>query len=98
MNMNIFPSEKQMRKEKAPHVSHINSNMIESGFIGLRRKKLEEDVTPSPFIRVKDLIQFKMLLVEIVLVFVMSSLVGNGGCSSQEIKVGGGGGAHEVPR
>ena len=31
--------------------------MIESGFIGLRRKKLEEDVTPSPFIRAKDLIQ-----------------------------------------
>ena len=66
--MNIFPSEKQLRKEKAPHVSHINSNMIESGFIGLRRKKLEEDVTHT-FIRVKDLIQFIEDVIKINYIF-----------------------------
>ena len=54
MNMNIFPSEKQLRKEKAPCVSHIKVSLVESGFIGLKRKKLEEDDTP-PFITVKVL-------------------------------------------
>ena len=36
---NILPSDRKIRKFKAPLVSHVNENSVESGFIGLRKRK-----------------------------------------------------------
>ena len=54
LGMNIFPSERKIRKEKAPLVSHISANAGESGTIGLRKTKHDDNVVPGAFIRVKD--------------------------------------------
>ena len=50
--MNILPSEKKMRKEKAPLVSHVSANAVESGSIGLRKTK-HDNVVACAFICVQ---------------------------------------------
>ena len=47
-----------MRKEKAPLLSHMNKDSVETGFIGLRRTKNEDNITACPFLRVKNLVSF----------------------------------------
>ena len=58
LSANIFPSERKMRKESAHHVSLINKNSVETGFIGLRCTKNEENVTACPFLRVKNIKEY----------------------------------------
>ena len=55
LHMNILPSEKKMRKEKAPLVSHVSANAVGSGSIGLRKTKHDDNVVPCAFICVKNL-------------------------------------------
>ena len=54
-NLRVCLSNLNLKKEKEPVVSHVNVTTVESSFIGLRQKKNDDNVTPSPFIRVKDL-------------------------------------------
>ena len=54
-NLNVLASERKMRRIKAPLVSHVDKSKVETGFIGLRKKKADESVTLCAFLRVKDL-------------------------------------------
>ena len=55
LDVNILPSERKVREVKAPMISHINEDAVESGYIGLKKSKLNEDVTQCAYLRVKDL-------------------------------------------
>ena len=57
LKMNILPSERKMQGERAPRVSHVNVNSVDGGLLGLRRTK-HDDVTPCPFLNVKDIKSF----------------------------------------
>ena len=54
-SIDILPSERKMRMIKAPKTSHVSEDKIESGFIGLRKTRNDEDVTPCSYIRVNNL-------------------------------------------
>ena len=57
-NANVLPSERQVKKERAPMVSHVNSQSIESGFLGLKKNKNDNTVTPCAYLRVTSLKTF----------------------------------------
>ena len=54
-NVNILPSERKLRKLKAPLVSHVTETKVDTGFVGLKRTKNDDGVTPCAYLRVKDL-------------------------------------------
>ena len=54
-NVNIFPSERKVREERTPMVSHVNKEAVESGFIGLKKTKNEKVVTQCAYLMVKDI-------------------------------------------
>ena len=57
-NVNILPSERQIRKKRAPMVSHVDVESVESGFLGLKKTKNDENVSQCAYLRVKDLKTF----------------------------------------
>ena len=63
LDVNILPSERKVREVKAPMISHVNEDAVESGYIGLKKSKLNEDVTQYAYLRVKDL---KVFIEEII--------------------------------
>ena len=52
---NILPSERQIRKVRAPMVSHVNEEAVETGFMVLRRTKNDDSVSQCAYLRVRDL-------------------------------------------
>ena len=40
LDVNILPSERKVREVKAPMISHDNEDVVESGYIGLKKSKL----------------------------------------------------------
>ena len=54
-NVNVLPSERKIRKAKTPLVSHVEKAKVESGFMGLKKTKNDDDVTLCAFVRVKVL-------------------------------------------
>ena len=55
LNVNVLPSERKMRKVKAPLVSHVDGSKVETGFMGLKKTKNNVDITPCAFLHVNDL-------------------------------------------
>ena len=55
---NILPSECHIRKVRAPMVSHVNEEAVETGFMGLRRTKNDDSISQCAYLRVRDLYTF----------------------------------------
>ena len=57
-NVNILSSERQIRKKRAPMLSHVDVESVESGFLGLKKTKNDANVSMCAHLRVKDLKTF----------------------------------------
>ena len=55
---NILRSECQIRKVRAPMVSHANEEAVETRFMGLRKTKNDDSVSQCAYLRVQDLYTF----------------------------------------
>ena len=58
LNMNVWTSEKKMKKAKDPLVSHVQPNAVETGMVMMLKKRTDEELSSCPSIRVKDLIKY----------------------------------------
>ena len=57
LNMNMIPSEQKVRNAQAPLVAHVDKSSVEAGLIGLHQIGTDENVTPQPYVRVKNLLE-----------------------------------------
>ena len=62
-DLNFLSSDRQTRKKKKM-IDHVNSDKVETGFIGLYKTKNDSNVTPCAYLRVKCLITFIKDLIE----------------------------------